>query len=247
MEFMEDRELNIKAANSTTIRFDGVMLLEFSVDAGEGFLVPVLVASEDISEPIIGYNVIEHLVMKGTDEQKKALQAALKGKTNQLGIEPLVAWIEKKAQDRDFLAEVKTSTSIKVPAGHRKQIRCRVKAQSDGEQTVFFTPKIVNEDQELGFNETVSMLRRGKTNYVVVDVMNQTKEDKTLSKGVKIGSIHSVAAVIPMVKFGDAKMRSEVALVGCVEKEEAGAAKTKDKWDVSHLDEENKSCWKRCY
>ena len=235
-EFMEDRELNIKAANSTTIRFDGVMLLEFSVDAGEGFLVPVLVASEDISEPIIGYNVIEHLVMKGTDEQKKALQAALKGKTNQLGIEPLVAWIEKKAQDPDFLAEVKTSTSIKVPAGHRKQIRCRVKAQSDGEQTVFFTPKIVNEDQELGFNETVSMLRRGKTNYVVVDVMNQTKEDKTLSKGVKIGSIHSVAAV----KFGDAEKRSEVALVGCVEKEEAGAAKTKDKWDVSHLDEEKK-------
>ena len=83
MEFMEDRELNIKAANSTTIRFDGVMLLEFSVDAGEGFLVPVLVASEDISEPIIGYNVIEHLVMKGTDEQKKALQAALKGSTKQ--------------------------------------------------------------------------------------------------------------------------------------------------------------------
>ena len=86
-EFMEDSELNIRAANSTAIQFDGVMLLEFSVGPGEGFLVPVLVASEDIAEPIIGYNVIEHLVMKGTEEEKKALQAALKGNTNQLGVD----------------------------------------------------------------------------------------------------------------------------------------------------------------
>ena len=112
-----------------------------------------------------------------------------------------------------------------------------MKIHSDGEQTVFFAPKIVNEEQDLGFNEAVATVRRGRTSYVVVDVINQTKEDKMLKKGVQIGSIHSVSAVIPMMKFGYAEKIREEAVVGCVE---TGPEKTKDKWDVSHLDEGNR-------
>ena len=52
-EFLEDSELRVQAANATTIKFDGVMLLKFSVDGGEGFDVPVLIASGEISEPIL--------------------------------------------------------------------------------------------------------------------------------------------------------------------------------------------------
>ena len=52
----------MQAANKTKINLDGVILLDFGVDGvenEEGFVVPVVVSSEDLGEPILGYNVGE--------------------------------------------------------------------------------------------------------------------------------------------------------------------------------------------
>jgi hypothetical protein len=73
-----DKELHVQAANETTIQFDGVVLLDFKLsDEDEGFVVPLLVSSGKISDPILGYNVIEYLVLEGTEEQRKALKTSL--------------------------------------------------------------------------------------------------------------------------------------------------------------------------
>ena len=94
------------------------------------------------------------------------------------------------------------SNSRKIPAGSRVQVKCRVKTQGNGpEQTVYFSPVITENDEDLTFSETISKLKRGRTNYVYVDCMNVSKIDKVLSKGTVIGSMHSVSAVIPMVNF----------------------------------------------
>ena len=80
---------------------------------------------------------------------------------------------------------------------------CRVKVQSnDDEQAVCFVPRVAVSDHELAFSETVSSLKRGRTNYVVVDVLNDTKKELLLSKGEIIGSVHSVSAVMPLVNVG---------------------------------------------
>ena len=54
-----DRRFNLQAANSSDIEFDGVALLNLTLseEEEEGMLVPVLVASGKIAEPILGYNV----------------------------------------------------------------------------------------------------------------------------------------------------------------------------------------------
>ena len=50
-EFLEEKELTLQAANSTQIKFDGVALLDFQLDGGgEGFVVPVLVASDEMQK-----------------------------------------------------------------------------------------------------------------------------------------------------------------------------------------------------
>ena len=65
-DFLGD-ELHVRAANSTKISFDRVCVLEFYLDgADKGFEVPLLVASQDEIEPILGYNVIEHLILNGS-------------------------------------------------------------------------------------------------------------------------------------------------------------------------------------
>ena len=103
-----DKELHVQAANETRIKFDGVVLLEFSLcKEEEGFLVPMLVSSQKISDPILGYNVIEYLVLEGSEEQKKALKTSLGHQKDGIDLEPLVALIQKKAEDEDFLVEVK--------------------------------------------------------------------------------------------------------------------------------------------
>jgi hypothetical protein len=260
-EFLEEKELTLQAANSTQIKFDGVALLDFQLDGGgEGFVVPVLVASDEMAEVILGYNVIEHLVLNGTSQQRTALPTAFKGKDNGVDLGPLTALIQEKVEKSDFLAEVKTSKSVKVPAGHKVQVRCRVKVQSnDDEQAVCFVPCMAESDQELAFSETVSNLRRGRTNYVVVDVLNDTKKEMTLSKGVVIGSIHSVSAVMPLVNLGGknlgGKCGDESARVASVnvkqgvetvpssvETADVGEDKSSEEplWDLSHLEGERR-------
>ena len=40
---------------------------------------------------------------------------------------------QQKASTSDFLAEVKAPLDVVVPAGHKKQVRCRVKASTGGD------------------------------------------------------------------------------------------------------------------
>ena len=263
-EFMEE-ELSVRAANATSIQLDGVIVLELCLEeGGESVLIPVVVTAEDLIEPILGYNVIEHLILEKekTQEQRKLLQSALSGGRS-FSVDALAVVMKEKAENPDFLTEVKSSQTVNIPAGHRVKMRCRVKAQSsDEEQTVYFDPILSADGTEdrLVFSETVSTLKRGRTNYVTVDVMNMTKEDRVLKKGEVLGSMHSVSAVIPMTRLFDvggnkgeeSKKEGETEKplaegvsvdVGGVEgKQEEDAVEdgTKMKWNLSHLEKDKR-------
>ena len=133
-----DQELNVQAANATNIDFDGVILLDFSLsDKDKGFVVPMLVSKEKITDPILGYNVIEYLVLEGSEEQRVALKNSLGHRRKGFDLEPLVSLLQKKAEDQDFLAEVKLPKTINVPAGHRVQVTCCTKVQTADEEHIF--------------------------------------------------------------------------------------------------------------
>ena len=253
-DFLESdqKELCLKAANSTKIRFDGVAVLDFAVgDNDGGFVIPVLVASDDINEPILGYNVIEYLILNGSPEEQTALQTALKGRDNRWDLEPLSAVIQENADSPDFLTEVKSSSRITVPAGRKVQVRCRIKAQgNDLEQAVYFQPVLTESEDDLTFLETVSTLKCGRTNFVTVEVMNLSASEKVLSKGRVVGSIHSVSAVLPMLRRKDIggndtseeKVEVEVGGVNAEESENGGDSEEDGvaAWDLSHLDKEKR-------
>ena len=92
--------------------------------------MPLLVAGQDVTEPILGYNVIEHLILNGSADQRILLESSLHCKKDG-GIESLVALIQQKYSDSDFLTEVKTTCAVCVPAGHHVQIKCHVKTPGD--------------------------------------------------------------------------------------------------------------------
>ena len=80
-----------------------------------------------------------------------------------MDLEALVAVIENKAGSQDFLAEIKATQTIRIPAGHRVQVKCRTKVSCDGEQeqVVYFSPATV-DDENIDWCETVSTLKREK-------------------------------------------------------------------------------------
>ena len=88
-------------------------------------------------------------------------------------MEPLISLIQEKAKVPDLLAEIKASNTIKIPAISTIQIKCKVKVCSNNfEQTVYFEPRINENEDELNISETVSKLRTGRTQYIFIDLSN---------------------------------------------------------------------------
>ena len=243
-DFLDGEELKLCAANSTEIKFDGVILVTFGLEEGKDlFVVPILVSSQPMAEPILGFNVIEHLVLEGKEDERKLLQSCFKS-GRPVDVDSLVAVIEDKAKSQDFLSEVRVPETVRVPAGHRRQVRCVVKNRcSSDQETVYFQPKMSVDDEELEFLETVTTLKRGRTNHVYVEVLNKSGVEKTLSKGSVMGSIHGVSAVVPMLKSRLSDQKPAEAVVGAVGVEATEGAD--DTWvppaNLSHLDERQKA------
>ena len=199
-EFLQNQTLQIRAANSSEISFEGVLLFDFSLQCdSKTVTVPFLVTSQKISEPILGYNVIEYLVVQGygTNESLKS-SFSVDICTNK--IDNMIKVIEEKAKSPDALYDVKIPDTMVISAGRRSTIRCKVKVLlKKNEQTVFFKPKFQeNVGDDVSFSEGLFTVQRGRTQYILIEAMNPTKKDIILKKGEVVGEICSVSAVIPM-------------------------------------------------
>ena len=121
-QFMDGRfkDFKLSAANSTEIKYDGVVVMDFGLKQGKvAFEVPVLVSSEPIAEPILGYNVLQHYVLDATEDELADLKECVMS-DRQEEFESLVSLIQENADDSDFLAEIKASGDVTIPAGHKK-------------------------------------------------------------------------------------------------------------------------------
>ena len=119
--------IQIKAANHTDISVEGVLLFEFSLcHDTSGFTVPFLVTDQNIAEPIVGYNVIEHLVVNCSDMDTMFLKSSLIGVSSNI-FETVISLIQEKASEPDFLTIVKTNADVIIPAKSSTQIKGKIK------------------------------------------------------------------------------------------------------------------------
>lgn len=64
-ELLNDKELDLKAANDTEISYEGWNEVSFKLatsDDKHGMSVPFLISRDTLDHPIVGYNVIEGIV-----------------------------------------------------------------------------------------------------------------------------------------------------------------------------------------
>ena len=265
-ELLQNEILEIRAANSTEILFDGVLLLDFSLkDDVNTFTVPFLVTSQDVNEPILGY-VIEKLVLDGKKIDEVSFNSCFALGSNPDKIQSMIAVIHEKAKAPDFLCKVKAPENMIISSEKSSVVKCKVKVSMDcDKKTVYFCPELNgDEDSDLCFSDTLSVVKRGRTQYIYVNVVNSTKRDIMVKKGFVMGMIFSVSAVIPVnidpyisnynvenVAVNSVKIEQESSLKNLSEnvnsrnnfdKNENNSASEKwlPKVDLSHLNDEQK-------
>ena len=64
MDFVKGDHLHLCTANNTEVAVEGIVILNFEI-GDSSVPVPFVVSSVDLAQPIIGYNVIKHLVFSG--------------------------------------------------------------------------------------------------------------------------------------------------------------------------------------
>ena len=249
-EFLEGDNLHLFTANNSRVSVEGVVTLDVKMG---GFSVPVpfVVSESRVTQPIIGYNVIKHLIFEGGEESGELLRMSCPGILDK-NIEAVVNLIRNEVPREDV---VTTAKDVVIPANCRFKVKCRTGYRaSEPEESVLFSPSVL--DHEMGLSESEVELKRGYVpvgdhvlevsesvtkaklgrGYIHVVVSNPTNNPILLEKGVTLGSIEAVSAVIPLMPKDHVV---EPTLINAVE-----AVDELGPWlppvDLSHLPEDKK-------
>lgn len=246
-------DLKISAANGQNMPYIGWVETAFRLAsecaAAEELVVPILVMKgRHLSQPIIGYNVIEQIVtrvVEHVDEtSKEQLHAVLKATFPSLEKTSVPVFIDLVSVGTRCEYVVRTAKEkVNIPKHTSVQIECKVKTRSPRRDvTLLFEPDVNPQWTEgLEFCETLVTLRSGVPPYIVLDVQNPTDHDITLQGKTLVGTLNQVQAVYPASVFEKPSPSSPVTVNGV----EVGSEMLDDSvWDppvdLSHLGQSEK-------
>ena len=191
--------LTVNAANKSEIDVDGVAILNFGV-AEEGlFQVPFLVTSQEIDNPIIGYNTIEHLVknFRGQMNMPESLCDLVECLASTEKAETMVNIIETGAEIQELNSEARLDRNMVVHPGCCEKVRCRIKDlqfSQGGDKLVVFSPfEEMCLEGDLVIFESATVLKSRKK-FVDIMVYNPTSQKMYLQKGKVMGQVSNAAA-----------------------------------------------------
>ena len=199
-DFLEpDEKVEFKAANNTEVPMVGAMILEFAL-GGSKFPVPFVITSGKLSQPIIGFNVMMHLIRSGErDTLITSLRDAMRN--GALGkITVMVNLISRNFEDTDCVGTLKSTKNVLIPAKGVVRMKCRVKGDVRGMDLSFVCSKPVagDWDSDLEVTESLGEIVRGRTPHVNIEIRNNSARVKEIRENMIVGEISAVSAVIPI-------------------------------------------------
>ncbi|GAA6092353.1 uncharacterized protein LOC106567938 [Tachysurus ichikawai] len=199
--------LQIEAANGTEMPYVGWL----EVTAGDDpLLIPMLVLKGKQQQcPIIGFNVIERLVLDTLQNQtkhvdKNNLVEAVRMAFPHLRKNKAKTFINAVSIGQTCDHDVKTvNERVSVPKRTSIQIECQVQASPFREDnTLIFEPdKNPRWPEGLEFCDTLVSVKAGMTPKIIVSVQNPTSHDIMLSGRTVIGTVQSARSVYPANAF----------------------------------------------
>ena len=197
------RNLEVEGVGGNNIPYEGYVELPFKVKGNRELLVPFLVTKEDISHPIIGYNVISELIANEDDKTAKGmLTTLLNDDVDSEKIPLLLNELRETTREEEVVSTVtikKDRSGIKLKPGQSMKITCKVNRIIVEERTpVYFEPEIPEAlPNGLHVEHELLYLKKGANSKIAVTVSNTSVEDIAVPSQISIGELYQVASVTP--------------------------------------------------
>ena len=242
-EFMKNESLNLTAANNSEVKVDGVSVLNFGIEKNKDlFEVPFLITSENISKPILGYNIIEYFVTNFKDEYDvpSSLVNILKSLTTENAV-CMVNLIEAGDKISEISSEAILQKTEKIQPGCVQKIRCKVKHLNFSNcqnKPILFSPfEELCLESDLVIFDKPEIIKMGKKLIDIV-VYNPSSTEILVSKGTVMGQVSDVASAYTLPIFSESQSTTDVNEIKIGD--ESDSANFNPQFDLSHLDAKEK-------
>lgn len=206
-ELLPDDPLKITAANGTDVLFEGwaeiLMEIKSTKHGQVSIQVPILVSQNCVSGLLLGFNVIEEIILEsletpGSVSLSDLLAEALKlhRNTAETIVSVISATSAQETPTNDTMRVGKRG--LKVPSGQICEIKCHVRSQLKS-GTMLFEPtseSVLPEGLEL-FPALVD-IPPGSFKTVKIPVCNSTKHDIFLSPRTVLGCLEEIIDSTPV-------------------------------------------------
>ena len=191
-------DLTLTAANGSSVPYKGWVELEFQGgDSGNTTSVPFLVANEKLELPLLGFNVIEHLI-KVQKLDCNDISSNFPGTTT-FNAPALVEFVNNISHAE--LCSVKTGRKdVVIPRGQTVKVSCRVNTGPLGKGT----PVLFEADEDdqwpsgLEVQDTLVNSKGGKASRIAIEIQNTTRHDISLKSRTVLGRLQLVQSVTPV-------------------------------------------------
>lgn len=243
--------LKVLAVNGKPLPYDGWVGVTVSLpensDPNLTIHVPFLVSSVPMDCPLIGFNVIEQLILgpEGGANLLSTLVSLLQGAMN-IQDDKASAFVNFVQTKLTNVEKVSRSVlrvgqhDVVIPAGEVRHVKCRVPSPFDtANSIVLFEPTDNNPQlQQLDVGDSLVAISQTKVPYVRVPIGNHTKHEVTLPCRTVLGSIEPVVKILQTDERGLESSGSQEFPETQQEKCSGVAEKWDPPVDVSHLSEE---------
>lgn len=242
-----DDPLQVEAANGTEMPYVGWVVLTFRLAASaEEFRVPMLVMKgSQQPRPIIGFNVIERVVINSQENQTNVAEQEKLIKTVKMAFPNLKkktvkAFIKAVSVERTSEYLVKTACQrISVPCHGAVQVKCRIHVKPFKEDTtlVFEPDNNPQWPEGLEFCDTLVHVRKEAQPNIILSVQNPTDHDIMLTGRVVIGTAQSVTSAYSLNAVKHSPVDVNNIQAHHTKDEETSTGLWDPPIDLSHLDE----------
>ncbi|XP_072562291.1 uncharacterized protein [Paramormyrops kingsleyae] len=258
-ELIGQKDLSVLTANGTVLPYEGwvgaMVSLPNSSDPNMVIQVPFLVSSVPLNRPLIGFNVVERLIL-GSEDDVDLIPTLVSLIRSAMGLQEdkataLVSLIQTKSTNQVDLSQgvLKVgSHDVVIPAGQVRYVKCRIPPTfNTSKALVLFEPSDINPQlQQLDVGNSLIEICQAKVPYVRVPIGNHMKHDVTLPCKTPLGSIESVVRVVQTGELGPATISVTPRADGDdgprVQLNKGGRRDGVEPWDppvdISHLNED---------
>jgi len=236
--------ISLTAANNSDISIEGIAVFDFALpNSNYRISAPFLVTNQNLSDPIIGFNIIQHITK---NHDVTSLPDCLKSAIPVLDssdVLTVLSIINDSSEKSDILGAVKPFKSFTLPANSVTNLKCKVRIGSltKNRLPVMFEP-VLNQNFDYILSDALVILKRGNCSFITIPVENPTNHPIKLPPKLVLGTVNSISAVIPL-DVSDSVTRLKNDKV--TSRPYVNTVKVKDQFlpniDLSHLPIEERS------